>query len=269
MKTSASISVQFNNIFAPFPGKEYQQALKWVKESGFDAAELIISDPGLLDISSIQNGLAWYSLKVSTISTGQAAGMEGLAMTSMSEHIRALTRRRLEADVDFAVEFGRANVTVGLIRGKGGDSSPEIERELLIRELSAIGEYADKKGIVINLEPINRYEASLINSTESGWELLRDIGSPSNIGLLYDTFHSNIEDRDMQGTIHKVGESISHVHLADSNRRLPGEGHIDFRSITRTLQEIGYAGYVSLEVLNLPNAAHVIHNAGKQVRELF
>lgn len=269
MKISASISVQYDNIFSPFSGAQWEDGFCWCKEQGFDGVELILADPNLLDVDKLAAALVKYSLEVSTVSTGQATGMEGLGMCSAAEYIREATFRRLKDDIDFSTRLGRPNVTVGLIRGVGGVQSRELEYALLLREMQRIAEYADKQGVVINFEPINRYECKLCNSTADGRRLIEDMGTPKNVGILYDTFHSNIEDVDMQKAISENLPYISHVHLADSNRRLPGEGHVDFPMVFRTLKNAGYQGYASLEVLNNPSAAHVREFAGKQILDIY
>ena len=103
----------------------------------------------------------------------------------------------------------------------------------------------------------------------SAYELLEEMGNPTNIGILYDTFHSNIEDVNILETIKQACSKISHVHLADSNRQLPGEGHIDFPEIIKTLNKYGYNGYVSLEVLNRPDASHIRKEAGNKIKKIF
>lgn len=268
IRTSASISVQFDNIFSPYAGEDWEQGFEWVKKAGFDAVEIILSDPGLLDVEKIKSALSRLNLKVSTVSTGQAMGVEGISMCSPSLHIRKAARERLFADIDFAAAIGNPNVTVGLIRGRGGEQKESLERKLLLRELKETAAYAEEKGIVINLEPINRYECRLINSTKDGYELLAEMGFPRNVGILYDTFHSNIEDPDMFEAIRTYGTYISHVHFADSNRQIPGDGHIDFRKVCETLENVGYRGYASLEVLNRPDASHVIEDVKKAMSEI-
>lgn len=257
VKLSASVSVQYDNVFSPFSGNEWEKGLEWVKSCGFEGAELIVSDPKLVDADKIAAKLEQLGLKASTISTGQAMGIEGLAMTAASEYLRELTRKRLFEDIDFSVKLGRPNITVGLIRGRGNIGNARIERDLLKRELTIVAEYALKKGVVLNLEPINRYECALLNSTDSVAAFIEEIGSPANVGILYDAFHSNIEDADMEETIKKFAGMITNVHLADSNRRLPGEGHIDFKSIFKLLNDLGYKGYAALEVLNVPSQEHI------------
>ena len=269
IRVSASISVQYDNPFSPFRGCEWEKGFEWVKACGFDAVEIILSDPSLLDFDRIRRKLDALELGVSTISTGQAMGMEGIAMTSPSALKRQAARERLFADIDFSAAFGKPNVTVGLIRGRGGEASPDIEEALLCRELSVAAEYAAKKGVVLNLEPINRYECKLVHSTAEGDAILEKIGRPENVGILYDTFHSNIEDPDMLAEIQTYAGSISHVHFADSNRSLPGEGHIDFPAVIRTLEQNGYNGYVSLEVLNRPDMEHIRDFAAAAMRGCF
>lgn len=266
MKFSASLSVQYDNIFSPFPGKEWADGLAWVRDSGFDAVEIILSDPALIDRRALTQRLEQLDLPVSTISTGQAMGLEGLSLCSASRAVREQTLSRLREDIDFSVSLGRPHVTVGLIRGRGGELEVKMERELLTDSLKRIAEYAQRQGVMLNLEPINRYECRHLNASVSALEIIREIGAPSCMGVLYDTFHSNIEDADMCQAIHQLKGWISNVHLADSNRRLPGEGHIDFTEVYRQLEADGYDGYAALEVLNAPSAVHIREYAGEAVR---
>ena len=119
VKLSASVSVQYDNVFSPFSGNEWEKGLEWVKSCGFEGAELIVSDPKLVDADKIAAKLEQLGLKASTISTGQAMGIEGLAMTAAAEYLRELTRKRLFAAVDCSVKLGRPTIAVGLIRGLG------------------------------------------------------------------------------------------------------------------------------------------------------
>lgn len=261
MKTSTSLSVQYDNIFSPFPGSQWQEGLQWVKESGFDAVEIILSDPELVDRKLLLRSLERLDLPVSTISTGQAMGLENLSLVSPSRQIRELTLERLRRDIDFSVLLGRPHVTIGLIRGRGGQNDRQIEVSLLKDSLKRIADYAQKNDVTLNLEAINRYECSYLNSSDETLQIIQEIGSPQCMGVLYDTFHSNMEDENMEEAIRNLKGHITNVHLADSNRRLPGEGHIDFRALIAALEQSDYAGYVALEVLNRPSALHIRKNA--------
>ena len=103
------------------------------------------------------------------------------------------------------------------------------------------------------LEPINRYETSLINNVEQGLDLIAKVGV-DNFGLLLDTFHMNIEEPQIEESIRLCDQRIFHFHVADSNRWYPGGGHLDFNSILTSLQQTDYTGFVSGEFLPLPDA---------------
>ncbi|MFR9207634.1 MAG: TIM barrel protein [Lachnospiraceae bacterium] len=265
IKTSASITVQYDSPFAPYPAAEWKNAIKWVSDSGFDGVELIVSDPNLLDAEQIARYAQMNNLEISTVSTGQATGLEGISLTSPAQYIREAAFKRICDDIDFSEKIGYPNVTIGLIRGKGGILPHDVEYSLLVTELKKVCEYAAKKEVKLNFEPINMFECKLINTTEEGYQLLKDLGSPDCMGLLYDTFHANIGDHDTLTQLQNCADKLFHVHFSDSNRRLPGEGNYDYRALNKLLREIDYEGYVSLEVFNAPSAKHIIANAKKQV----
>lgn len=262
MKTSASLAYQTDSGFAPFAAADFQRGLDWAASLGFDGVEPIIQYPDRVDADQLNAQLDQRGLVASTIATGQMAG-EGLVFCSPAEEIRRGAVERICRHIDLADRLvGRPHVTIGLARGKGDPARAAQQLAWTDACVAACADYAAKKNIVLNLEPINRYECALMNSTAEGAEMMERIGNPSHIGILYDTFHSNIEDPDPIGAIRRYGGQIAHVHFADSNRRVPGGGHIPFDAIVRALREAGYDGFVSLEVLNLPDAEAVRAQAG-------
>ncbi|MEA4894988.1 MAG: sugar phosphate isomerase/epimerase family protein [Oscillospiraceae bacterium] len=270
MKTAASISIQYNNPFSPFPAKDWRKGFKWAKDAGLDGVELIFSDPKLIDLGAVTYELDKLGLGVATLATGQATALEGFSLTSYSEEQRSLAVKRCCEDIDFSVELGtKPNVTIGLIRGRGSAVALADERELFKHELAKVAEYADKRGVKLNLEPINRYEAALLNSVEDTAAFLDEMGNPQNIGILYDTFHVNIEDCGQKHTIESFGRKIVHVHFADSNRRLPGEGHIDYREVVSALEGIGYNNWISLEMLSVPSSEYVQEHMKQRMDDIF
>lgn len=111
------------------------------------------------------------------------------------------------------------------------------------------------------LEPINRYECGYLNSVSDNLRIIDEVDHP-NAGLLPDLFHMSIEEADPAAALRDAGDRVIHVHLGDSNRLLPGHGHLDWTAIFAALHDIGYDGHVNLEcstegdpALSLPAAA--------------
>lgn len=122
----------------------------------------------------------------------------------------------------------------------------DLEREILIDQLSKIAPVAEEVGKPIILEPLNRYESHLIRSLNDAAEICRAVGSPG-IKMMADFFHMNIEEADMGKAIEDVADCLAYVHLADSNRFQPGKGHLDFRPGLSALKRIGYNGFMTFE----------------------
>jgi len=104
------------------------------------------------------------------------------------------------------------------------------------------------------LEPVNRYEGDIVITAEEGLGLIDEVGH-SHLGLLLDTYHVNIEESSLTEPFRRgmAAGRLWHVHLGDSNRLPPGQGHIDFPSIVAALSESGYQGYLSAELLARPD----------------
>jgi sugar phosphate isomerase/epimerase len=96
------------------------------------------------------------------------------------------------------------------------------------------------------IEPLNRSEAFMVNRVEQGAEIARRVNNP-RVLTLADSYHMNIEERDMGKPIRAAGKLLGHVHVADNNRLQPGKGHIDWKTFFSALNEIDYPGYVSIE----------------------
>ena len=129
---------------------------------------------------------------------------------------------------------------IGLIKGKVSDcESRESYFSNLISALQECAEEAGKYQVYLGLEVINRYESDVINTVEEGLELLELVGSPW-LQLHLDTYHMNIEERDIANSIRLAQGKICHVHVADSDRWYVGHGHYDFEETLRALKETFY-----------------------------
>jgi len=220
---------------------------------GYDGVELAIRDPRMVDGDELLRVVSAHVLEVPAIGTGQAWGEEGLSLADPDQAVRAAAIERAKAHIPFAARAG-AVIIVGLLRGivKPGVSQQQA-MDWLVAALQNCCTAARPHGVRFALEPINRYETTLVNNAAQGMELLKRVGA-ENMGLLLDTFHMNIEDASIEDSIRTCGDRIFHFHVADSNRWHPGAGHLDFRSILDVLAATGYQGYVSGEFMPMPDA---------------
>jgi sugar phosphate isomerase/epimerase len=161
-------------------------------------------------------------------------------------------------------------VAIGLIRGSLGKDLAQWPTRMhwFLACTDACCRVASQAGVNLVLEPINRYETDYLNTVDETLEVVRQVGSPA-LKVLVDTFHMNIEEVDMLASVRRAAPHLGRVHLADSNRRSPGHGHVDMRGVLRVLREVGYQGYLAFEVLPLPNPRQAAEDAARTVRGLL
>ena len=252
MKKSIVVSIQPTKFSALAFKEDFEESIKKVADLGFDGAELAVRNPKDLKIDDIIKIIKENNLEVPAIGTGQAYGEEGLSFSDPDGTIRKMAVERIKDQIIFASHFN-AQVIIGLIRGIINENVDKTEaEEWTIDCLRKCTEFAKKYNIGLTLEPVNRYESNFINTLNEGIEFIKRVDA-SNLGLLADTFHMNIEEVSIHGSIIQAKDYITHVHFADSNRWAPGCGHLDFAKIVQTLKKIGYQGYVSAEILPLPD----------------
>lgn len=112
-----------------------------------------------------------------------------------------------------------------------------------VESMKEIIKAAEDNGVCYAVEPVNRFEGCLINTAWEAREYIEAVDS-TNIGILLDTYHMNIEENSFTEAIHLADKKLWNVHTGDNNRRCPGRGHIDFHEIFRALSEIDYQGRI-------------------------
>ncbi|MFA6505710.1 MAG: sugar phosphate isomerase/epimerase family protein [Treponemataceae bacterium] len=256
IKFSATITCQYDTPFAPFPVSQYDEALSWVKQSGFDGAEVCISNYDSIAAWKIKNDLDKAGLTCSTISTGQSRILENISLLHDDPEAQKKAQRRIREHIDAAVILG-SKVTIGLLRGLGEAKRLEAQKALLLKNILPCVKYAEDKGVTLLIEAINRYETAMLNSAAQTIDFIAEAGGSPSLGILWDLFHANIEDPAFDTAIDAMGGRLRHVHIADSNRYFPGYGHIDFHAVYDKLKSTGFKDYMSFECFNLPSAQEV------------
>ncbi len=255
MKLSLVISTADASFDALAFKGDLEKGMKMAKEIGYDAVEIAVRDPKVVDASKMNILKDEMRMEISAIGTGQAYLAEKLSLISEDEKLRLNAVERLKEHVDLSSKIGGL-IIIGLIRGFAGERDKKKVKEMFAEGVREVAKYAEKLGVKLVIEPLNRYESDYLNTADETAKVIKKIAM-DNVGLLLDTFHMNIEEPVMEESIVKHGDLLLHFHVADSNRWAPGYGHIDFNSIFETLFRIGYDGFVSVECLPLPGGAEI------------
>ncbi|MDL2235978.1 sugar phosphate isomerase/epimerase [Christensenellaceae bacterium OttesenSCG-928-L17] len=268
-KLSQTIPYQVDTAFSPFRAEEFPAALAFLEEAGFTGVELAVAYPRKVNASALYKQLQSHHLAATTISTGQIYGLEGLFLASPDEAVRKGAIEIVKGHIELSADLGAPIVTIGLIRGKLEEGDPAVLLDTFRSAMMPCVEYAAKYGVDLQVEPIRKDETVIINSTYDGLDFLHALGDPAHVGILYDVFHSNLEDGDMFAAIAAAAGRIKNVHLADSHRGLPGYGEIDFKAIYKAIQATGYTGPYALETLAIPSPEFVNAHCFESVQKIM
>jgi len=222
------------------------------RELGFEGIEISMRSPAELERRELEALLRDARLELAALASGRIFLQDGLSLSDPDEAGRAAAVARIGELAEYAAAFG-APVIVGLVRGgrpADGDLAAALERfEDSMRECA---DRAAGLGTGFVIEAINRYETALLHTAAETLAAVERIGRP-NVGVLLDAFHMNIEEVSIAGAIRTAGPRLGHFHLVDSNRHAAGLGHLDLGEIAAALSDAAYGGWLSAEVLPLPD----------------
>lgn len=253
MKLSITIASDNAPSSAFVVWRGFEDSIRKASEYGYDGVELALKSANEVDRDLLRQWLNRYQLEVSAISTGQVFACQGLYFTHPNPEIRQKTLTVFGGLIDLAGDFGKA-VNVGRARGFVAPGQSREEADALFLEMmDRLCTMAESRGVRLMVEPVNRYESNFINNLDEGGELLRRLNR-GNAGLMPDVFHMNIEEAHLGASLVRNAEWVQYVHLADSNRLAPGDGHLDFQEIFQALRTIGFTGWASVEILPKPDA---------------
>ncbi|MFN0020105.1 MAG: TIM barrel protein [Pirellulaceae bacterium] len=228
-------------------------SVRKARQLGFDAVEIFPPGPDALKVSDVKNLLGDHGLSLAAVGTGAGWVKHKLRLTDGDAAVRQKARDFVKSMIDFAGALG-APAIVGSMQGRHGEGvTRDAALGYLAEAVTDLGSHARQHGVPLIYEPINRYETNLITSIVEGAAFLRPLGD-SNVLLLADLFHMNIEEVDLPAAIRAAKGFIGHVHFVDSNRRPAGLGHMDYAPIAAALRETGYDRYCSAEALPYPDS---------------
>jgi D-psicose/D-tagatose/L-ribulose 3-epimerase len=237
-------------IFGAVP---IEEIIRRAKSIGFDGIELV-GEPKVYRAAVVRHLAEEAGLKVLSI-CGMHPGSEPDDLRLLS-HPNQLERQKgidyIKACVDLANEVGARSVLV--VPSLVGQPKPMVSRQAdlqaAIEPLGQAAKYAESAGIILTIEPINRYEVGLIFNINDAIQLAKQVDNPA-CRIMGDTFHMQIEEGDgIPNAIRRAGHNwLQHLHVADNTREAPGMGTMPWRETLRALYDIDYQGVVSMEPL--------------------
>jgi len=226
---------------------EFDGDLDCLKRAGYDAVELQIGDPAMFDEGRVRRSLDDVGLSMCAFQTGTTYGTRGNCLSSPNEAVRQRTTALLKSFVDLASRW-HSVIVFGSLQGRRSDEPDEATGTQRIREaIAEVGHYATDRGAVLAFEPVNHEEVGFHNTIAEVAGVVRRLNLPG-VRMMIDTFHMNIEEKDLTGCFVEHGDILAHVHLSETNRDTLGTGHWPTAAFFDALDAIDYQGYCSVGV---------------------
>jgi D-psicose/D-tagatose/L-ribulose 3-epimerase len=198
-----------------------------------------------------------------TVSTGDANPI------AESAAVRQAAVKRLKRVIDICnlvdapLLCGPFHSALGEFSGQG-PTADEWRRGQ--ETLSELADYAQQKSVTLVLEYLNRFECYFLTSAADTARFVAEVNHP-HLKMMYDTFHANIEEKNLAAAIRSCIQHTVHVHISENDRSTPGEGHVDWNTTFATLKEVGYDGWFMVEAFGL--ALPALAAATKIWRRMF
>ena len=242
-------------LWATAVDESHDGILEQIKEIGYDGVEVPIFEHDAAAFQRLGGKLDELGLERTavTVSTGDANPI------SPDPTIRAEAVTRLKGAVDMCELVG-APMLCGPYHSALGEFSGAMPSEeewangkATLRE---VADYAGEKGVTLVLEYLNRFELYFLNSAADCARFVREVDHP-NLRMMYDTFHANIEEKDITEAVKSCIDVCAHVHISENDRSTPGSGGVDWDTSFAALKEVGYEGWMVVEAfgLSLPDLA--------------
>lgn len=257
--------------------------LESIKSWGFDGVELPMFS---------HDGSPWKVLADACDNLGLARTTvvclpEGANLISENAAERENAVNFLKGCVDTCVTLGATAIggplysPVGRLVGRGAS---EAEFDWAVEGFKNVGEHAQQAGVLLCIEALNRFETYFLNCMKDASKLVDAVGLPG-VGHMYDTFHANIEEKNLTEAITTAGKRINHVHISANDRGTPGDDHVQYDETLKALKKIGYDNWLTIEAFGswlpelagatcmwrpvAPSAEHTAREGGKFVRNAW
>lgn len=231
---------------------DFEKNVADIKAIGYEALELFVRNPKEMDVDGVRGVIERSGLAVAAVGTNPAMLEEGLTLLGPDPEVRRKAEERVIDMIDFAAAY-KAPVCIGKYRGQLWKGREEEAWKELEGAFGRICAHADAKGVSVMVEPQTRNNINNLNTAAEAVRWIDSLGF-ANLGILYDTFHGQLDEISVAAGILAAGGKIGFVHLSDCNRLPPGTGNIDFADALAALRAVGFDGYLSMEVAQKPDS---------------
>jgi sugar phosphate isomerase/epimerase len=235
------------------------RTLERISALGYDTVEMY-GEPEKVNARELQELFSSHRMAVCGV-TGMWGGAseEGWKrkLASPDAGVRKHAKDYVEKCIEMCQSFGGSHLNVCLFADDNLSVFDKTHRavpadrkataqDLAVPALSELARFAADRGVTLALEPLNRYSTPYCSSAQDALGIA-DRVAHENFRIMLDTFHMNIEEDSFEHTISRAKDMLAHMHFADNNRKMPGYGHIDYKSIMGALLHVGYGGYATFE----------------------
>ena len=238
-----------------------ENLMKW----GFDGVELPVFDLDTAKFSKLGRKLDEIGLERTAVTVCSDADNP----ISPDAAIRAAALTRLKKAIDAVAAVGGTHLcgpihsALGTFSGTG-PTADEWKWGLDI--LTKAADHAQQSKVMLVCEYLNRFECYFLTNAADDARFCREANHP-NLKMMYDTFHANIEEKDLAAAMRSCWDQVVHVHISENDRSTPGEGHVDWKTTFQTLKELKYDGWLMVEAFGL--ALPALAAATKVWRRMF
>jgi D-psicose/D-tagatose/L-ribulose 3-epimerase len=226
--------------------EEHYPQLEKIKSTGFDGVEIPIFGGGAdAHYHKLRKKLDELRLKTSsvTVATPEANAIspDPAIRRAAVERLKTIVRHSAALGAD--ILCGPFHQALGIFSGTG-PTEEEFKHAAEVHR--AVADEAQREGVTLAIEPLNRFECYFLNTMAAAAAYVRRVDHPY-FRAMFDTFHANIEEENPTKAFSENAAEIAHIHVCNNDRGVPGRGHIDFRTIFRAIKSSGYDGWLTIE----------------------
>ena len=216
-----------------------------IKEQGFDGVEVPLFRPSEFPAAQIRKDTEALGLARTVCSVL----LPGFSLIDDDASVRRQTQQHLRDTILAASEGGVTLIAgplycpVGYLPGRRRTAE---EWSRAVEGYQNIADLLAQNNMTLAIEPLNRFETFFLNTAADAAALCEEVGHP-NVGILFDTFHANIEEKDIAQGYLTVGKYLKHVHTCENDRGIPGSGHVEWNAVFQALKDLNYDGWLTIE----------------------